>query len=97
VGVHDSFCSLDQIEDAIFGEEQVNIATGALSRRGDGFYGLTTDSSGRREGKDRRVSCVYVVEDWNPGFETARVLRFENPFCLLDFPRDVFPPTFIGK
>ena len=64
IGIHDAFCSLDQIVDALLGGEQVAVATGRVSRRGDGFYGRSQQFP---NGKNRRVSCVFALQDWMPG------------------------------
>jgi hypothetical protein len=91
IGVHDVFCSLDQIMDALLGGEQVAVATGNVSRRGDGFYG---SSQRYPNGKNRRVSCVFALHDWMPGVSEPRLLRFDNPFCEMEFPVDVLPADF---
>lgn len=88
IGIHDSFCSLDQIVDALLGGEQVAVATGNVSRRGDGFYGRSQQYP---NGKNRRVSCVFALQDWMPGLSEPRLLRFDNPFSEMEFPAEVLP------
>jgi hypothetical protein len=100
VGVHDPFCTLDQIEDAVFGGQQVVIGTGEVrrtevSRADDGFFGPTT-GSGERVGKQRRVSTIFTPgRRWGPGIgDPPTMLRVDNPFAASQFPDDVFWADF---
>ena len=93
VCVHDPFCSLDQLETALYGHVQYEYevsGSGAVkrSRAQDGFFGRTPGNPG---GKNRRVSCVYAVYNWQPWSpEKASILRLDNPFADHQFP-DFFP------
>jgi hypothetical protein len=91
IGVHDVFCSLDQIMDALLAESRLPVATGNVSRRGDGFYG---SSQRYPNGKNRRVSCVFALQDWMPGVSEPRLLRFDNPFSEMEFPNEVLPADY---
>ncbi|MFE9694694.1 hypothetical protein [Micromonospora sp. NPDC005806] len=78
VAVHDSFCSLDQVMDALYGSEQLVIATHELTRAGNGFFGRSSANLG----KNRRVSCVFVIQGWLPcAPEDATIYRLDNPFA----------------
>jgi hypothetical protein len=94
VGVRDPFCSVDQLESAIYGHVQYEYEVGgsgevSRSRAKDGFFGRTPRHP---NGKNRRVSCVFAVSNWVPwNPEKVTVLRFDNPFPDHVFPEDLFP------
>jgi hypothetical protein len=94
VGVHDPFCSLDQLESAIYGRVHYEYEVGGSgevnrSRAQDGFFGRTPGYPG---GKNRRVSCVFAMNNWVPwNPEKLTVLRFDNPFADYPFPENLFP------
>ena len=89
VGVHDPFCSLDQIEDALYGSERYDVATMVPSRAGNAFFGRGSESS---EGKNTRVSCVFVLSSWYPWQpEKAMIIRLDNPFATEPFPDSLLP------
>ena len=84
VGVHDPFCSLDQIEAALYGNVQYEVATMARSRAENGFFGRGPECP---EGKNTRISCVFAMSNWHPWQpEKARVIRLDNPFAAQPFP-----------
>jgi hypothetical protein len=92
VSARDSFCSLDQIEDALYGDEQVAVPLLVTTRAGNGFFGRTP---GYPLGKNRRISCVFVVENWSPWSpQDAVVLRLDNPFAERAFPDDLLAANF---
>ncbi|WP_306215267.1 hypothetical protein [Actinoplanes sp. RD1] len=89
VGARDSWCTLDEVHQALTGTPAVVIATGQGIRQGDGFFG-----TGRRhpQGKRRHVSAVYALHDWFPGGPTEpRITRFDNPLAHQPFPADALP------
>jgi hypothetical protein len=92
VCVHDPFCSLDQLETSLYGRVQYEYEVGGSgevnrSRAKDGFFGRTPGNLG---GKNRRVSCVFAVNNWQPWSpEKASVLRLDNPFADHQFPDDL--------
>jgi hypothetical protein len=94
VGVHDPFCDLDELETAIYGHVQYAYQVGGSgevnrSRAHDGFFGRTPRP---REGKNRRVSCVFAVCNWFPWTsEKSVILRFDNPFADHPFPENLLP------
>jgi hypothetical protein len=84
VGTHDPFCSLDQIEAALYGNEQYEVTTMSRSRGQNGFFGRR---SGDREGKNTRISCIFVMSNWHPWEpEKGRLIRLDNPFAARSFP-----------
>jgi hypothetical protein len=90
LGVHDHMGGLDDVVEALVGTSAVIIATGAGIRKGDGFYGQVR--RGTRDGKHKRVSCIFALEDWWPGGPyNPRVTRFDNPFAEAPFPDDAIP------
>jgi hypothetical protein len=92
VSVHDPFCSLDQIEDALYGSEQVAVASLAESRGDNGFFGLSPSCP---DGKNRRISCIFVVYNWYPWLPNDTViLRLDNPFAERPFPADLLPANY---
>ena len=52
VGVHDTVCSDDQVEEALYGGESIVVATGQLVRRNDGVFGA---DRARPDGRHRRI------------------------------------------
>jgi len=90
LGLHDHMGGLDDVVEALVGTSAVIIATGEGIRKGDGFYGQVR--RGTRDGKHKRVSCVFALEDWWPGGPyKACVTRFDNPFVAAPFPHDAIP------
>lgn len=102
VGLHDIFCTLDEIVDALYGTDQILVPAGPTriaddsvksSRANDGFFGISKE---RPEGKNRRVSAIFAgVFTWHhPGSPTSNAIRFDNPFALASFPTDVIPVAY---
>jgi hypothetical protein len=94
VGVlsHDPFCSIDQVEGALYGSERVTIPAGDVTRSSDGLFGVDRQ---RRSGRNTRVSAIWVVEGfmaWNPG--EVRLLRFDNPYAARPVVDDLVPANF---
>jgi len=84
VGAHDPFCSLDEIEAALYGNEQYEAATMAQSRARNGLFGR---GPGEPEGKNTRISCIFVMSNWHPWEpKKARLIRLDNPFAAYPFP-----------
>jgi len=89
VGVRDSMCDLGDVHQALTGTPAVVVATGEGVRKGDGFFGTGQD---RADGKHRRVSAVFSVQEWYPGGPyLPRITRFDNPFTAAPFPADALP------
>jgi hypothetical protein len=87
VGLHDPFCSLDQIEAALYGNVQYEVATMSRSRAQNGFFGRRP---GEPEGRNTRISCVFVISNWHPWEpEKARIIRLDNPFAARRFPEEL--------
>jgi hypothetical protein len=85
--VHDPFCSLDQIEDALYGSVQYEVATMAHSRAKNGFFGRGPEDPA---GKNTRISCIFVMSNWRPWQpEKARIVRLDNPFATQPFPEEL--------
>lgn len=79
VGVHDTFCSDDEVMEALYGDEAVVVATGRLVRRNDGVFGADRE---RTEGRHRRVSGIAVFSGlrcWER--EAADVAMYDNPYA----------------
>lgn len=94
VGVlpHDPFCSIDQIEGALYGSERVTIPAGEVTRGSDGLFGVDRQ---RRSGRNTRVSAIWVVEGfmaWKP--DEVRLLRFDNPYAARPAVDDLIPANF---
>ncbi|WP_127508640.1 hypothetical protein [Actinoplanes solisilvae] len=86
VGIRDSWCSVEEVHEALVGTPAVVIATGQATRRGDGFFGV-----GRKHpsGKRTQVSSVFSLHEWFPGGPyQPRTTRFDNPFAAHGFPLD---------
>jgi hypothetical protein len=91
IGAHDSWCSIEEVHQALTGTPAVVVATGEAVRHGDGFFG-----NGRHhpDGKRPQVSAVYSLHEWFPGGPNRpRITRFDNPFAANEFPHDVLPYT----
>lgn len=87
VGVHDPFCSLDQIEAALYGNVQYEVATVSRSRGQNGFFGRRP---GDHEGRNTRISCVFVMSNWHPWEpEKVKLIRLDNPFAVRSFPDEL--------
>lgn len=92
VVLHDSFCSLDQIESALYGAQVVNVESGEVSRGKNAFFGLDVK---RNRQRNTRVSTVWVIDgfvSWNPS--GARLLRLDNPFAAHPVAPDLIPADF---
>jgi hypothetical protein len=86
VGVADPMCDLDDVLDALTGNQAVVIATGEGTRDDSGVYGpqKTTGRGLRRPA----LSAVFAVQDWFPGGPCRpRITRFDNPFAAVPFRR----------
>jgi hypothetical protein len=92
VGTHDSFCTLDEIERALYGSVAVSLPSRTWSRANDGFFGCSKNAP---QGRNRRVSCVFVVQHWQPWSpEEAIILRLDNPFAERPFPDELLVAGF---
>ena len=92
VASHDPFCSISEIEAALYGSERVTIPTGELTRGADGLFGFDRQ---RRTGRNTRVSAVWIVDGfmaWNP--EGVRLLRLDNPYAAWSATDDLIPANF---
>jgi hypothetical protein len=90
VGIHDGFCSDDQVFDGLYGGEAVVVATGQGVRRPDGFFGLDP----QRGGRNTRVSAVAVISGLN-GWAPANIdtAVYENPYPARAWPAETLPST----
>ncbi len=84
VGAWDWACAVDQLEDALLGNQQVVVDSGEIRRAHNGFFGISRE---RPKGKHQDVSAVFVLLNWRPwNQENASILRLDNPFASLEFP-----------
>lgn len=91
VGVHDTFCGDDDVEQALYGGESVLIPSGEPIRRNDGLFGI---DKARPAGRHRRISAVAVINGlrvWEP--EAAEVGIFNNPYAARAWPDETFPAS----
>jgi hypothetical protein len=91
VGVHDFLCSHDETTAALYGVEAVILATGQLTRRNDGVFGLDSEHP---DGRQRRVSAVALVTGlrlWNR--PPAEITGYENPYAADRLPHDLLPTS----
>jgi len=58
VGARDSWCDIGEIHEALTGTPAVVVATGASTRCGNGFYGLSND---RPEGKNPQPRSFMIL------------------------------------
>ena len=85
--IHDPFCSLDQIEAALYGPVQYEVETVRRSRAQNGFFGRRP---GDADGRNTRISSVFVMSNWHPWApEKARLVRLDNPFAAQRFPAEL--------
>ncbi|MFI5936271.1 hypothetical protein [Actinoplanes sp. NPDC051494] len=89
IGVRDSWCTIDEIHEALVGSSAVVIANGQAVRLGDGFFGVGRNNPA---GKRKQVSSVFSIHEWFPGGPyLPRTTRFDNPFATHPFPDDALP------
>lgn len=90
-GLHDVFCSDDEVLDALYGCESVNVATSEATRRNDGLFQL---DSVRHEGRHQRVSAVAVISHLRL-WETppADVTLFDNPYAARPWATEAITVT----
>ncbi|MGW1344693.1 hypothetical protein ACWCOV_26875 [Kribbella sp. NPDC002412] len=92
VVIRDSFCDIDDVVSALYGSEQIHVESMRTIRANDGLFGR---SSAAPTGKNRRVSCVFIVQNWQPWqHEEATILRLDNPFAIEPFPDDVLEVNY---
>lgn len=87
VGVHDFHCTHDQAVVALYGPEAHDIATGQLTRRNDGVFGV---DGAHPTGRQMRLSAVALISGlrvWTT--PTAEITVYENPFAADLLPDDV--------
>ncbi|MET8090534.1 hypothetical protein [Micromonospora sp. NPDC005220] len=88
-GIRDSMCDIRDVHEALTGTSAIQISSGAMIRKGDGFFGTGRD---RTAGKHQRVSAVFSVHEWFPGGPyRPRITRFDNPLASYAFPADAMP------
>jgi hypothetical protein len=92
MGIWDTFATLDEVDDALFGNESVVVATGQVVRSNNGFFGRTRE---RPKGKHQEISCVFVRQRWYPWSSQAAILcRYDNPFAEFEFPLDIISADY---
>jgi hypothetical protein len=92
VAVHDSFCDLDDVEAALYGRQGISTLSFTAYRSDDGFFG---QSDAAPAGKNKRVSCLFTLMNWQPWDpEAAPLFRLDNPFADVAFPDDVIVENF---
>jgi hypothetical protein len=97
VSARDYACDTKDIIDALYGDDAISFHPGDPDsarpiRKHNGTFGRSASTP---EGRNRRLSCVFVLtRGWASGStETAKVIRFDNPFAEQPFPDDVLAPT----
>jgi 8-oxo-dGTP pyrophosphatase MutT (NUDIX family) len=66
---------------------QYEVATMSRSRAQNAFFGRRP---GEPEGRNTRISCVFVLSNWHPWEpEKARLIRLDNPFAARRFPEEL--------
>jgi hypothetical protein len=93
VGIHDSFCSDDQVIDALYGGEAVvfdaqDPTVNQLIRRNDGLFGIDRE---RPDGRHRRLSAVATFSFAAWSVEAAVIHIYDNPFAERPWPDEVLP------
>jgi hypothetical protein len=85
-------CDLDDVVDALIGDDAVVVATGESVRLGNGFYGKRDQRALAFDGKHTRVSAVFALHDWWPGGRIRRASPGStNPFATSAFPSNALP------
>lgn len=91
VGVHDAFCSDDQVREALYGGESILIPSGFFVRRNDGLFGIDREHP---DGRHRRVSAVAVVNCLHARQPAAAdVAIFDNPYAARRWPDQTLPAS----
>ncbi|WP_433208055.1 hypothetical protein ACQP00_42570 [Dactylosporangium sp. CS-047395] len=86
VGAEKIILSVEDVTNALFGDEQVSFPSMALTRARNGFF---------RPGRNTRLSCIFVAYNWAPWSpDTAVVVRFDNPYGSVAFPDDITPADY---
>lgn len=91
VGVHDTFCTDDQVIEALYGHEAIVVATMQPTWHHDGLFGVD-----RKKGiaRNTRVSAVGVVAGRRLEQRgVADVALLENPLPAVPWRRDLMPAT----
>jgi hypothetical protein len=84
VGLHDTFCSEDQVVDGLYGGEAMNIETRQVVRRRDGLFG--------DGGKNTRVSAVATLSQLQPWQSPPTTLTvWDNPAPRTPWPDHLLP------
>ncbi len=91
IGMHDITCSDDQVFDAIYGHESVGLASGRVSRMGDGLFSPAGLSGMSRHSRLSAVAVVRHFVTWKP--EAADVVVVENPNAQHAWPSTILTPT----
>jgi hypothetical protein len=98
LSARDYGCDTEDIVDALYGNDAISFPRGDPDsaqriRKNNGTFGR---SASIPEGRNRRLSCVFVLmRGWTPGWtEPPTVFRFDNPFAEQPFPGDALAPTF---
>jgi hypothetical protein len=96
VSARDYSCDTEDIINALFGDEAITFSiddpdSAESTRRKNGAFGRSASTP---EGRNRRLSCVFVLmRGWVPGFtQVPKVIRFDNPFANQAFPDDILTP-----
>jgi hypothetical protein len=89
VGIHDSFCSAEQVMDALYGKGAVEVATSSWTRRHDGLFGVDRV---RANGRHTRVSAIAAIKGLYIGRdESPNLAVYDNPLALMPWPTDALP------
>ncbi|MGN9812552.1 hypothetical protein ACTMSW_24755 [Micromonospora sp. BQ11] len=85
-GIRDSMCDIREVHEALTGTSAIQISSGAMIRKGDGFFGTGRD---RTAGKHQRVSASSRCTSGSPAAPTGR----ESPGSTTPWRRTSSPQT----
>ena len=93
ISLRDLFSDVDEVVNALYGDDIVVYNADSLrsGRAGNGTFGV---SQAHPEGRNRRLSCVFVLgRGWTPQMpELPKILRLDNPWAEYPFPDDLLVP-----
>jgi hypothetical protein len=85
-GIHDMFCSDNQVVTALYGGETVTFPSGEPGRRNDGLFGVDPHHP---KGRQKRLSAVGVIRGLRWEAETVDFAILHNPYAATPWPREL--------
>lgn len=87
-GLHDMFCSEDQVLAGLYGGDRYSLSSGELGRRNDGLFGPDLQ---RDKGRHKRLSAVGIISGlrWKP--ESNELSIMHNPYASRPWPDYIIP------